>query len=83
MNTATVSAIPVSPDIAARFAVLTGEEQRVVRMRVAIEIARLSKPASRAKSAAEFRAASAAIGKRARRNGLTLAKLSRMIDASR
>ena len=27
--------------------------------------------------------ATAAIGKRARRNGLTLAKLSRMIDASR
>ena len=82
MNTAT-AAIPVSPDVAARFAVLSTEQQRVVRMRVAVEIARLSKPASRAESAAEFRAASAAIGKRARRNGLTLAKLSRMIDASR
>ena len=82
MNTAT-AAIPVSPDVAARFAVLSTEQQRVVRMRVAVEIARLSKPASRAKAAAEYRAAVAVIGRRARRSGLTLAKLSRMIDASR
>ena len=53
MNIAT-AAIPVSPDVAARFAVLSTEQQRVVRMRVAVEIARLSKPASRAKAVAEL-----------------------------
>ena len=71
--------IPVSPDIAARFAALSEEEKRIVRMRVAIEIGRLSKRNSRAESAAEFRAATAAIGNQARRKGLSLTKLKRMI----
>ena len=83
MKTITRPGIPVSPDTAARFATLTDEQKRVVRMRVAIEIGRLSKRKSRAESAAEFRSASAAIGNRARRKGLTLTKLKRMIDASR
>jgi len=38
---------------------------------------------SRAQSGAEFRAATTAIGNRARRKGLTLTKLARMLDASR
>jgi len=38
---------------------------------------------SRAEAAAEFRAATAAIGNQARRKGLSLTKLKRMIDASR
>lgn len=83
MGTAASTAIPVSPDVAARFAALTTEHKRIVRMRVAIEIGRLSKPKSRAQSVAEFRTATTAIGNRARRNGLTLTKLARMIDASR
>ncbi len=83
MKTASPRAIPVSSDVAARFDALPEEQKRVVRMRVAIEIGRLSKVASRAAAAAEFRAATAAIGKRARRNGLTLSKLKRMINASR
>ena len=83
MKTITRPAIPVSPDTAARFATLTEEQKRIVRMRVAIEISRLTKRKSRAESAAEFRSASAAIGNQARRKGLTLTKLKRMIDASR
>ena len=75
--------IPVSPDTATRFAALSEEQKRIVRMRVAIEIGRLSKRKSRAESAAEFRAATAAIGNQARRKGLSLTKLKRMIDASR
>ena len=69
--------------VAARFDTLSDEQKRVVRMRVAIEIERLSKPASRARSTDEFRAATAAIGRQARRKGLTLLKLRRMIDGSR
>ena len=83
MKTITRPGIPVSQDTAARFATLSEEQKRVVRMRVAIEIGRLSKRKSRAESAAEFQAATAAIGNRARRKGLTLTKLKRMIDASR
>jgi hypothetical protein len=75
--------IPVSPDTAARFAELSEEQKRVVRMRVAIEIGRLSKRKSRAASSAEFRAATAAIGRQARRKGLSLTKLKRMIDEGR
>ena len=75
--------IPVSRDTAARFAALTEEQKRVIRMRVAIEIGKLSAPKSRAASAAEFRAATAAIGNQARRKGLSLSKLKRMVDASR
>ena len=83
MKTAALRAIPVSPDTTAGFAALSEEQKRVVRMRVAIEIGRMSKPGSRADSAAEVRAATAAIGNQARRKGLSLAKLKRMIDASR
>ena len=83
MKTITRPAIPVSPDTAARFAGLSEEQKRIVRMRVAIEIGRLSKRKSRAESAAEFRSAAAAIGNQARRKGLTLTKLKRMIYASR
>ncbi len=83
MKTIAGPAIPVSPDTAARFATLSEEQKRIVRMRVAIEIGRMSKPKTRAESAAEFRAATAAIGARARRKGLTLTKLKRMVDASR
>ena len=83
MKTAALRAIPVSPDTAARYAALSEEQKRVIRMRVAIEIGRMSKPRSLADSAAEFRAATAAIGNQARRKGLSLAKLKRMIDASR
>ena len=75
--------IPVSPDTAARFAALSEEQKRVVRMRVAIEIGRLSKRKARPEAAAEFRAATAAIGNQARRRGLSLTKLKCMIDASR
>jgi hypothetical protein len=75
--------IPVSSDTAARFAALTEEQKRVVRMRVAIEIGRLSKRKSRAESAAEFRTVTTAIGRQARRKGLSLTKLRRMIDESR
>lgn len=70
MKSSVLAAIPVSPDTAARFATLTEEQKRVVRMRVAIEIGRLSKRKSRAEAAAEFREAVAAIGNRARRKGL-------------
>ena len=83
MKTALPLAIPLSADVAARFDTLSDEQKRVVRMRVAIEIERLSKPASRARSTDEFRAATAAIGRQARRKGLTLSKLKRMIDGSR
>ena len=83
MKTIALPSIPVSPDTAARFASLGEEQKRVIRMRVAIEIGRLSKSSSRAQSAAEFRAATAAIGIRARRGGLSLTKLKRMIDAGR
>ena len=83
MHTTAPASIPVSTDTAARFASLSEEQKRVIRMRVAIEIGRLSKPRSRALSAAQFRAATAAIGNRARRKGLSLTKLKRMIDASR
>ncbi len=77
MKAAFPQAIPVSADVAARFDALTVHQKRVVRMRVAIEIARLSKP----ESGTAFREATAAIGRRARRKGLTLSKLKRMIDA--
>jgi len=83
MDSDASTAIPVSPDVAARFATLTTEQKRIVRMRVAVEIGRLSKQESRAQSVAEFRAATTAIGNRARRKGLTLTKLARMLDASR
>ena len=83
MKTASPIAIPVSAEVAARFEALSNERKRVVRMRVAIEIGRLSKRISRASAAGEFRAAAVAIGRQARRNGLTLTKLKRMIDASR
>ena len=83
MKTASPPAIPVSPDVAARFDALPEEQKRVVRIRVAIEIARLSRGGSRGAAGAEFRQAAAAIGKQARRKGLTLSKLKRMIDASR
>ena len=83
MKTIALASIPVSPDTAARFATLDEEQKRVIRMRVAIEIGRLTKPKSRADSATEFRAVTAAIGDRARRNGLSLTTLKRMIDASR
>ncbi len=83
MKTLAAPSIPVSPDTAARFATLDEKQKRVIRMRVAIEIGRLTKPKSRADSATEFRAAAATIGNRARRNGLSLTKLKRMIDASR
>ena len=83
MKTIARRAIPVSPDTATRFAALTEEQKRVVRMRVAIEIGRLSTGRSRAESAAEFREATASIGNQARRKGLALSKLKRMIDASR
>ena len=83
MKTIALPSIPVSPDTAARFANLDEAQKRVIRMRVAIEIGRLTKPKSRVDSATEFLAAAAAIGNRARRNGLSLTKLKRMIDASR
>ena len=83
MKTIALPVIPVSRDTAARFAALSEEQKRVIRMRVAIEIGRLSKHKSRAESAAEFRAATAAIGNRARRKGLSLTKLKRMVDKSR
>lgn len=83
MKTSTLRAIPVSPETAARFAALTEEQKRVIRMRVAIEIGRLSRPKSRAESAAEFRSALAVIGNQGRRKGLSLLKLKHMIDASR
>ena len=82
MKTIERSVIPVSRDTAARFAALTEEQKRVVRMRVAIEVARLAQR-SRAGAAAEFRASASAIGNRARRKGLSLAKLKRVVDASR
>ena len=77
------SVIPVSAETAVRFAALGEEEKRIVRMRVAIEIGRVSKRKSRAESAAEFRAAGEAIGDRARRKGLTLVKIERFVDESR
>lgn len=83
MNTSMPRAIPVSPETAARFAALTEEQKRVIRMCVAIEIGRLSRRKSRTESAAELRSALAAIGGRARRKGLSLSKLKRMIDESR
>ncbi|MBI3919077.1 MAG: hypothetical protein HY322_18950 [Betaproteobacteria bacterium] len=83
MKTIALPAILVTQDTAARFAALSEEQKRIVRMRVAIEIGRLSNRKPRADSAAEFRAATAAIGNRARRKGLSLAKLKRMIDDSR
>ena len=83
MNSPAIAAIPVSPEVAARFAVLTVEQKRAIRLRVAIEIGRLSRPKSRATSAAEFRGASAAIGDQARGKGLTLTRLARMVDESR
>ena len=78
-----IPAIPVSRDTAARFGALTEEQKRIVRMRVAVEIGRLSKRRSRAESVREFRAAAASIGNRARRKGLSLAKVKRLVDASR
>lgn len=83
MKTIAPPAIPVSRETAARFAALTEEQKRVVRMRVAIEIGRLSRRKSRVESAAEFRAATAVIGKQARRKGFSLAKLKGMIDENR
>ena len=83
MKTIALPGIPVSRDTAARFAALTEAQKRVIRMRVAIEIGKLSTCKSRAASAAEFRAATAAIGNQARRKGLSLTKLKRMVDASR
>jgi hypothetical protein len=82
MKTMESSAIPVSRDTAARFGALSEEQKRIVRMRVAVEVGRLSKKRSRAESAAEFRAAAAAIGNRARRKGLSLTKIKRLVDAS-
>jgi hypothetical protein len=75
--------IPVSAETAARYAALGEEQKRIVRMRVAIEIGRLSKQKASADSAAAFRLAAAAIGDRARRKGLSLAKIERMVDESR
>ena len=83
MKNAMLPAIPVSAETAARFAALTQEQKRVVRMRVAIEVARLSKRRARRESATEFRAALATIGDQGRRRGLSLKKLKRMIDESR
>lgn len=83
MENEMLPAIPVSAETAARFAALTQEQKRVVRMRVAIEVARLSKRKSRGESAAEFQAALATIGDQGRRRGLSLKKLKRMIDESR
>ena len=83
MKIAMLPAIPVSPETATRFASLKEEQKRVVRMRVAIEVGRLSKRKTRAESAAELRAALADIANGARRKGLSLTKLKRMIDESR
>ena len=83
MENKNLPAIPVSAETAARFATLTQEEKRVVRMRVAIEVARLSKRRARSESETEFRAALAAIADQGRRKGLSLKKLNRMIDESR
>lgn len=83
MKTIALPVIPVSRDTAARFAALTEEQKRVIRMRVAIEVGRLSPRKSRDESAAELRAATAAIGNQARRKGLSLARLQRMVDESR
>jgi hypothetical protein len=76
-------AIPVSAETAARFAALSEEQKRVIRMRVAIEIGRLYRRKPRAELAAEFRRAAAAIGDQGRRRGLTLRKIKRMVDESR
>lgn len=75
--------IAVSAETAARFAALTREQKRVVRMRVAIEVARLSKRRARSESATEFRAALAVIGDQGRRKGLSLRKVKRLIDEGR
>ena len=83
MKTIEYPAIPVSRDTAARFATLSEEQKRVVRMRVAIEVGRLSRRRPRAESLKDFRAAAAAIGNRGRRKGLSLARLKRMVDAGR
>lgn len=83
MKNETLPVIPVSAETAARFAALTQEQKRVVRMRVAIEVARLSKRIARSEPATEFRAALATIGDQGRRRGLSLKKLKRMIDESR
>ena len=83
MKNETLPAIPVSAETAARFSALSQEQKRVVRMRVAIEVARLSKRKARSESATEFGAALAAIGDQGRRKGLSLRKLKRMIDESR
>ena len=83
MKTIADPVIPVSLDTAARFAALSEEQKRVIRMRVAIEIGRLSARKSRAASAAELRGAIAAIGDQPRRKGLSLKKLKRMVDDSR
>ena len=80
MKTVVRAAIPVSPDTATRFASLSEEQKRVIRMRVAIEIGRLQKRKSRTESVAEFRAATASVGNQTRRKGLTLTKLKRTID---
>ena len=82
MKSTELPVIPVSPDTAARYASLSEEQKRTVRMRVAIEIGRLSRRKSRAESAAELRAATATNGNKARRKGLSLSKLKRMIDGS-
>jgi hypothetical protein len=83
MKAIAASVIPVSAETAARFAALGEEQKRIVRMRVAIEIGRLSKQKSSADSAAALRFSAAAIGDRARRKGLSLAKIERMVDESR
>ena len=83
MKTIALPFIPVSRDTAARFAALSEEQKRVIRMRVAIEIGRLSPRKSRTASSAEYRAAAAVIGNQGRRKGLTLTKLKRMVDESR
>ena len=83
MKTVAYPAIPVTAETAARFAALTVEQKRVIRMRMAIEIGRLARRKSRAESATEFRAAAANIGNQARRKGLSLVKLKRMIGVSR
>lgn len=80
MKTSAPASIPVGRQTATRFAALTEEQKRVVRMRVAIEIGRLTRRGSRAQAAAEFRKAVATIGDQARRRGLTLRKIERMVD---
>lgn len=61
---------------------MTEEEKRVVRMRLAIEIGRMSKRKSRAESAEASGRATAAIGNQPRRGGVALSKSKYMISES-